>query len=176
MLAFFYFKNGATPPADGSDSYICCPPSRPVSWSQKLTSMVNEMGEQVSAECQRQGAWEFLGEGVGAKLLCPDTGTVLTKNHFFGELLHIVFFCFFESWRNTAPCCWKGVYQYLMRTLWNVYFSRFSTFSPQIWDKESNVGPEPLLFSCHSRSWWVPATLSSCSPRSGDRPHQTESS
>eukprot|EP00066_Takifugu_rubripes_P017519 XP_011606785.1 PREDICTED: uncharacterized protein LOC101076355 [Takifugu rubripes] len=52
-------------------------------WSQKLTSMVNEMGEQISAECQRQGAWEFLGEGVGAKLLCPDTGTVLTKNHFF---------------------------------------------------------------------------------------------
>ncbi|TWW77242.1 hypothetical protein D4764_12G0006320 [Takifugu flavidus] len=54
-------------------------------WSQKLTSMVNEMGEQISAECQRQGAWEFLGEGVGAKLLCPDTGTVLTKNHFFGD-------------------------------------------------------------------------------------------
>lgn len=50
------------------------------------------MEEQVSAECQRQGAWEFLGEGVGAKLLCPDTGTVLTKNHFFGELVHIVFF------------------------------------------------------------------------------------
>lgn len=54
--------------------------------------MVNEMGEQISAECQRQGAWELLGEGVGAKLLCPDTGTVLNKNHFFGELVHIVFF------------------------------------------------------------------------------------
>ncbi|KAK9520852.1 hypothetical protein VZT92_020711 [Zoarces viviparus] len=51
---------------------------------QRLTSLVEEMGEQVSAECQRQGAWGFLGEGTGAKLLCPDTGTVLTKDHIFG--------------------------------------------------------------------------------------------
>lgn len=43
------------------------------------------MGGQVSAEGQRQGAWGFLGEGVGATLLCPDTGAVLTKNHFFGK-------------------------------------------------------------------------------------------
>lgn len=95
----FYYKHGVIPTlADGSDTYIYCPSSRPFSWGQKLTSMVNEMREQVSAECQRQGAWEFLGEDVGAKLLCPDTGTVLTKNHFFGELVHIVFFfCFFES-------------------------------------------------------------------------------
>ncbi|XP_037632372.1 uncharacterized protein si:dkey-103g5.4 [Sebastes umbrosus] len=42
------------------------------------------MGELVSAECQRQGAWGFLGEGTGAKLLCPDTGAVLTKDHIFG--------------------------------------------------------------------------------------------
>ncbi|TMS07022.1 hypothetical protein E3U43_011115 [Larimichthys crocea] len=42
------------------------------------------MGELVSAECQRQGAWGLLGEGTGAKLLCPDTGTVLTKDHIFG--------------------------------------------------------------------------------------------
>ncbi|KAJ4935626.1 hypothetical protein JOQ06_017157 [Pogonophryne albipinna] len=51
---------------------------------QRLTSLVEEMGELVSAECQRQGAWGFLGEGTGAKLLCPDTGTVLTKDHIFG--------------------------------------------------------------------------------------------
>ncbi|KAE8295318.1 hypothetical protein D5F01_LYC06244 [Larimichthys crocea] len=43
------------------------------------------MGELVSAECQRQGAWGLLGEGTGAKLLCPDTGTVLTKDHIFGD-------------------------------------------------------------------------------------------
>lgn len=49
------------------------------------------MGEQVSAECQRQGAWGFLGEGVGAKLLCPDTGAVLTKNHLFGKGVHLIF-------------------------------------------------------------------------------------
>lgn len=48
------------------------------------------MGEQVSVECQRQGAWGFLGEGVGAQLLCPDTGAVLTKNHFFGKLVHLI--------------------------------------------------------------------------------------
>ncbi|XP_051254705.1 uncharacterized protein si:dkey-103g5.4 isoform X3 [Dicentrarchus labrax] len=51
---------------------------------QRLTSLVDEMGELVSAECQRQGAWGLLGEGTGAKLLCPDTGTVLTKDHIFG--------------------------------------------------------------------------------------------
>ncbi|KAF1394028.1 hypothetical protein PFLUV_G00022250 [Perca fluviatilis] len=50
----------------------------------RLTSLVDEMGELVSAECQRQGAWGFLCEGTGAKLLCPDTGTVLTKDHIFG--------------------------------------------------------------------------------------------
>ncbi len=52
---------------------------------QRLTSLVDEMGELMSAECQRQGAWGLLGEGTGAKLLCPDTGTVLTKDHIFGE-------------------------------------------------------------------------------------------
>ncbi|XP_034723644.1 uncharacterized protein si:dkey-103g5.4 [Etheostoma cragini] len=50
----------------------------------RLTSLVEEMGELVSAECQRQGAWGFLCEGTGAQLLCPDTGTVLTKDHIFG--------------------------------------------------------------------------------------------
>ncbi|KAM6933261.1 uncharacterized protein FYW49_001628 [Xenentodon cancila] len=51
---------------------------------QKLTSLVDEMGELVSAECHRQGAWGLLGEGTGAKLLCPDTGAVLTKSDIFG--------------------------------------------------------------------------------------------
>ncbi|KAM3615726.1 uncharacterized protein V6R79_006907 [Siganus canaliculatus] len=50
---------------------------------QRLTSLVNEMGELWSAECQRQGAWGLLGEGTGAQLLCPDTGSVLTKEHIF---------------------------------------------------------------------------------------------
>ncbi|MEQ2288884.1 hypothetical protein AMECASPLE_027468 [Ameca splendens] len=52
--------------------------------SQRLTSLVDEMGELVAAECLRQGAWGLLGEGTGAKLLCPDTGTVLTKDDLFG--------------------------------------------------------------------------------------------
>lgn len=69
--------------------------------------MVEEMGEQVSAECQRLGAWEFLGEGVGAKLLCPDTGTVLTKNHLFGELDHILF-VFFKTGEIPPPAADRG--------------------------------------------------------------------
>ncbi|XP_039478312.1 uncharacterized protein si:dkey-103g5.4 [Oreochromis aureus] len=50
---------------------------------QRLTSLVDEMGELLSAECHRQGSWGLLGEGIGAKLLCPDTGTVLTKDDIF---------------------------------------------------------------------------------------------
>ncbi|XP_016525650.1 uncharacterized protein si:dkey-103g5.4 isoform X2 [Poecilia formosa] len=52
--------------------------------TQRLTCLVDEMGELVAAECHRQGAWGLLGEGTGAKLLCPDTGTVLTKDDIFG--------------------------------------------------------------------------------------------
>lgn len=68
----------------------------------------------MSAECQRQGAWGLLGEGTGAKLLCPDTGTVLTKDHIFGECIK------FDSLniptdlslnlRATAPSIAKNVY------------------------------------------------------------------
>ncbi|XP_060928461.1 uncharacterized protein si:dkey-103g5.4 [Limanda limanda] len=53
-------------------------------WMQRLTALVEEMGELVSAECQRQGALELLGEVPGAKLLCPDSGTVLNKDQIFG--------------------------------------------------------------------------------------------
>ncbi|XP_075892174.1 uncharacterized protein LOC142895202 [Nelusetta ayraudi] len=51
---------------------------------RRLTSLVDEMSEQVSAECRRQGAWGLLGEGTGAKLFCADTRTVLGKEHIFG--------------------------------------------------------------------------------------------
>lgn len=54
---------------------------------QRLSSLVSEMGELVSTECQRQGAWGVLGEGTGAKLLCPNTGAVLTKDHIIGEAM-----------------------------------------------------------------------------------------
>ncbi|KAL0973021.1 hypothetical protein UPYG_G00197840 [Umbra pygmaea] len=50
---------------------------------QRLKSLTSEMTEQVSKECQRQGAWAALGEGTGAKLLCPDTGSVLSKEDIF---------------------------------------------------------------------------------------------
>lgn len=79
---------------------------------QRLTSLVDEMGELVSAECQRQGAWGLLGEGTGAKLLCPETGTVLTKDHVFGEShttdLHYLYTAensVLETQRNNTICC-----------------------------------------------------------------------
>jgi len=53
---------------------------------QRVLSLVVEMEELVSAESERQGAWGMLGDGTGARLLCPDTGTVLTKEHLIGEL------------------------------------------------------------------------------------------
>ncbi|XP_061684122.1 uncharacterized protein si:dkey-103g5.4 isoform X2 [Syngnathoides biaculeatus] len=52
---------------------------------QRLRSLVGEMGGVVSAECQRQGSWGLLGEGTGAKLLCPDSGTVMHKGNIFGS-------------------------------------------------------------------------------------------
>ncbi len=66
------------------------------------------MGELVSAECQRQGAWGLLGEGIGAKLLCPDTGTVLTKEQIFGESKNaLVRFkkSVLETWRISTIYC-----------------------------------------------------------------------
>ncbi|KAK0146501.1 hypothetical protein N1851_014165 [Merluccius polli] len=56
----------------------------PQSAVQRVLSLVVEMGELVSAESKRQGAWGMLGDGTGARLLCPDTGTVLTKEHLIG--------------------------------------------------------------------------------------------
>ena len=53
--------------------------------AQRVSSLAAEMGEQVSCECQRQGAWGVLGEGTGAQLLCPDTGTILVKEDIVGE-------------------------------------------------------------------------------------------
>ncbi|XP_061684126.1 uncharacterized protein si:dkey-103g5.4 isoform X6 [Syngnathoides biaculeatus] len=56
---------------------------------QRLRSLVGEMGGVVSAECQRQGSWGLLGEGTGAKLLCPDSGTVMHKGNIFGVVLPV---------------------------------------------------------------------------------------
>ncbi|XP_057695565.1 uncharacterized protein si:dkey-103g5.4 isoform X2 [Corythoichthys intestinalis] len=53
--------------------------------SQRLTSLVGEMGGLVSAECQRQGAWGLLGQGIGGQLLCPGSCTVMSKNSIFGS-------------------------------------------------------------------------------------------
>ncbi|XP_077467722.1 uncharacterized protein LOC144083614 [Stigmatopora argus] len=53
--------------------------------TQRLSFLVGEMGGLVSAECQRQGAWGLLGEGIGAQLLCPGSNSVLSKDSIFGS-------------------------------------------------------------------------------------------
>ena len=52
-----------------------------------MWSLVGALAEQVRGDCHRQGAWALLGEGTGARPLCPDTGAVLTKDDIFGELV-----------------------------------------------------------------------------------------
>ncbi|KAG7471356.1 hypothetical protein MATL_G00123760 [Megalops atlanticus] len=46
---------------------------------QRVSVLAEQMAELVSGECQRQGAWGVLGEGTGARLLCPERGGVLTR-------------------------------------------------------------------------------------------------
>ncbi|XP_051962910.1 uncharacterized protein si:dkey-103g5.4 [Xyrauchen texanus] len=44
------------------------------------------MTDMVSVECQRQGAWAVLKEGTGAQLLCPATGSALSREDIIGEV------------------------------------------------------------------------------------------
>ncbi|XP_048016113.1 uncharacterized protein si:dkey-103g5.4 isoform X3 [Megalobrama amblycephala] len=46
---------------------------------ERVAMLADEMTEMVSVESQRQGAWAVLKEGTGAQLLCPATGTVLSR-------------------------------------------------------------------------------------------------
>ncbi|XP_064159366.1 uncharacterized protein LOC135236767 [Anguilla rostrata] len=50
---------------------------------QRVSVLADEMTDLVSRECQRQGAWAVLGEGTGAKLLCPKRGVVLSRTEIF---------------------------------------------------------------------------------------------
>lgn len=47
-----------------------------------------EMAELISVEAQRQGCWSVLKQGTGARLLCPTSRSVLTRDDIIGELLH----------------------------------------------------------------------------------------
>lgn len=47
--------------------------------------LADEMSEMVSVESQRQGAWVVLKESTGAQLLCPATGSVLSRDDIIGE-------------------------------------------------------------------------------------------
>lgn len=54
----------------------------------RVNVLAEEMAELVSVEAQRQGCWTLLKQGTGAQLLCPTSGSVLTKDDIIGELLH----------------------------------------------------------------------------------------
>ncbi|XP_028817043.1 uncharacterized protein LOC114768840 [Denticeps clupeoides] len=47
---------------------------------QTVAGLAHEMTELVTSECHRQGAWAVLKEATGARLLCPKTGTALSKD------------------------------------------------------------------------------------------------
>ncbi|XP_043114159.1 uncharacterized protein si:dkey-103g5.4 isoform X4 [Puntigrus tetrazona] len=46
---------------------------------ERVAVLSDEMTEMVSVESQRLGAWVVLKEGTGAQLLCPATGSVLSR-------------------------------------------------------------------------------------------------
>ncbi|XP_053503279.1 uncharacterized protein si:dkey-103g5.4 [Ictalurus furcatus] len=46
----------------------------------RLHVLAEEMAELVSMEAQRQGCWGVLKQGTGARLLCPTSGSVLTRD------------------------------------------------------------------------------------------------
>lgn len=52
---------------------------------ERVAVLADEMTEMVSVESQRQGAWVVLKEGTGAQLLCPATGSVLSREDVIGE-------------------------------------------------------------------------------------------
>ncbi|XP_041924787.1 uncharacterized protein si:dkey-103g5.4 [Alosa sapidissima] len=45
-----------------------------------VSTLADELEELVSGECQRQGVWAGLKEGTGARLLCPATGSTLSRD------------------------------------------------------------------------------------------------
>ncbi|KAG9348574.1 hypothetical protein JZ751_002310, partial [Albula glossodonta] len=51
---------------------------------QRVSILAAQMIELVSGECQRQGAWGVLGQGTGARLLCPERGVVLNPAEIVG--------------------------------------------------------------------------------------------
>ncbi|XP_063062403.1 uncharacterized protein LOC134455311, partial [Engraulis encrasicolus] len=53
---------------------------QPLSVLQCVSVVAEELCEVVSGECQRQGAWAVLKEGTGARLLCPHTGSTLSRD------------------------------------------------------------------------------------------------
>lgn len=61
---------------------------------ERLTVLADEMTEKVSVESQRLGAWVVLKEGTGAQLLCPATGSVLSREDIicetFSDINHVI--------------------------------------------------------------------------------------
>ncbi|XP_057207593.1 uncharacterized protein si:dkey-103g5.4 [Triplophysa rosa] len=47
---------------------------------ERVAVLADEMSEMVSVESQRQGAWVVFKESTGSQLLCPATGSVLSRD------------------------------------------------------------------------------------------------
>lgn len=54
---------------------------------ERVNVLAEEMSELVSVEAQRQGCWAVLKQGTGARLLCPSSGSVLTRDDIIGKFL-----------------------------------------------------------------------------------------
>ncbi|XP_030633960.1 uncharacterized protein si:dkey-103g5.4 [Chanos chanos] len=48
--------------------------------AERVAALADQMADLVTVECQRQGAWAVLKEGTGARLLCPASGSVLSRD------------------------------------------------------------------------------------------------
>ncbi|KAK1786518.1 hypothetical protein P4O66_017646 [Electrophorus voltai] len=59
-------------------SSVPLPP--PLSIKDRVVVLAEQMADLVSAEAQRQGAWALLKRGLGARLLCPVSGTPLSRD------------------------------------------------------------------------------------------------
>ncbi|KAJ8368257.1 hypothetical protein SKAU_G00082850 [Synaphobranchus kaupii] len=46
---------------------------------QRVSVLAEQMMDLASRDCQRQGAWAVLGEGTGARMLCPKRGVAMSR-------------------------------------------------------------------------------------------------
>ena len=52
---------------------------------RRVGALLARMSNEVSAECQRIGAWGVLGQATGARLMAPESNMPLVKEQLFGK-------------------------------------------------------------------------------------------